>query len=199
MKKSIYLFLVFFSTVVEIFSQTNLQIPLAVKVPVIDGKVTTNEWNDAIVAKIILDGNEVVEVSIKRDNEALYFLYKGSLGNKFLFPEVCFDVNNNGSSKWEEDDLWFHVSATDCFSKGKYSGYENCKLVQPDWQGVPNFEQGKPGPNEIEIKIHYTLATAKTEMGICFIVTNTFNSWKTWPQHADRNNPSTWGKLILIK
>jgi len=128
---------------------------------------------------------------------AIYFAFNGKLESaNALFPEVLFDPQLARGSSWINGQWWFHVSATDCENNGGYGVYNNCQLVQPDWQGVNNFMPGAPYTDTVEMRIPFSKIgfnpTTHHEMGIAFLVTNTANIFKLWPATADRNVPSTW-------
>lgn len=180
-------------------AQNTLVIPEGTT-PVMDGIVNSAEWADADSAVINISTGISCKVLYKHDCNHLHLAYLDNLESmNMLFPEVLFDLNNSKTASWEADDWWFHVSATDCFYQGAYAVYSNCLAVQPNWTGIPNFSSGPPNTDTVEIQI--PLATINMSLpdtiGICFLVTNTFNNWKYWPSTSTTSSPATWGTAIL--
>ena len=172
-------------------------IPLGNKIA-IDGIISEDEWNDAQKLEIIMSDRENVEVRLKHDGESLLFLFELHNPNvsNVVFPEILIDVNNDKSSSWNTDDWWFHISGSDCESKGEYEGgYSNCKVEQPDWYAVPNYPTDVAGMvNTIEVSIPFTkLGISETSLvGMCILVTNLSNLWKYWPDNSNKISPSSW-------
>lgn len=166
---------------------------------VADGVVSAGEWGQSSSLTIAAPGNTIT-YKVAYDANKLYVLCYGKLESaNALFPEVLLDVNNSKSSTWENDDWWFHVSATDCESQGVYGSYTNCAVTQPNWIGMPNFSPGLPNTDTVEIAISWTKINfdpqSGNDLGVSLLCTNTFNAWHIWPTGSNRNNPSTWGIL----
>jgi len=136
------------------------------------------------------------------DSLHLYVAYMGNLASANVrFPEINVDVNYDRSLAWQADDWWFHVSATDCESQGEAGNYDNCQLVRPNWIGMPNFVNGGPTVDTVEIQIPFStiqldIQTVDT-IGLAFNVSNTFNAWEYWPAGAEVNSPASWGKAVF--
>lgn len=159
----------------------------------IDGVISAGEWDDADSVQIVIDYN-LTTIKYKHDSLNLYFAYLGHLQSAARVPEVVLDLSNDKSLTWHTDDWWFHVSATDCESQGTPNNFNNCQIVQPGWEGVPNMTTGPPFIDTIEIRISLakiSLSLSDT-IGIAFDITNTFDEWNFWPSGANINNPSTW-------
>jgi hypothetical protein len=171
---------------------------------IIDGSFNNGEWNDAASVDLKLSDNNIVRIYYKHDGVNLLIAFCKNLkisGYQFRFPEVLLDIKNTKTKNWDEDDHWFHVSATDCNSKGHPKDYTNCLAVQPDWQGEKNFMD--PNFNDtIEISIPFTKIGLNPKQnklfGIAFDVTDTQWIWEYYPQPATMNDPSTWavGEII---
>lgn len=178
--------------------------PLDTNSITIDGVLQTQEWQHAAVAALTINATDTVYVRYKHDNLAMHFAFTGKLESaNALFPEVLTDGTNAGGTSWVNGQWWFHVSATDCDNNGGYGVYNNCQATQPDWKGGPNFTQGMPITDTVEIsipfaKVGFNLTTMDT-MGIAFLVTNTATIFKLFPTTADRNQPATWTKAIFSK
>lgn len=177
----------------------NICIPEGIPV-MVDGVNGGLEWVDADSVEIIISGSRKVSVKYKHDGSNLFFAFIKNLESAGRFPEVLIDVGNNKTQTWNQDDFWFHVSATDCSSIGEYGNYSNCSLKQPDWEGVPNTESGPPSTDFIEIKIPFgtiKLQSLSDTIGISFNVTNTATAWSFWPTTALTNSPSTWANAYF--
>jgi hypothetical protein len=181
-----------------------ITIPYDAATVTVDGIMNTNEWAKAARTAIPVSATDSVNVYYKNDGTALYFAYTGKLESaNALFPEILIDPQLAKGSLWTNGQWWFHVSATDCENNGAYGVYNNCQLIQPDWEGANNFVAGAPYTDTVEIripfsKINFNPAT-QSEMGIVFLVTNTASIWKLWPSTADRNIPSTWSGATVSK
>ncbi len=166
--------------------------------PVVDGTMLASEWGSNHITVLSVGGSRPVKVLFQRSDTALYFAFAGNLDNTTNpnFPEIYLDMNHSRSSVWEADDHWFHVSATDCHSKGKYSDYSNCIKQAKDWTAERNWMMSTPDPDSIEIiipfsKIGLDLSTTDS-IGIAFGVTNTATRYEYWPDSAKIGDPSTW-------
>lgn len=186
-----------------LFAQ-HLHFPLDASPVTIDGVMNASEWANANSIVIPVNGTDNVQVKFKHDNTAMYFAFYGKLESaNALFPEVLTDAANAGGSAWQAGQWWLHVSATDCEHNGAYGVYDNCKAVQPDWTGAPNFDMTPPNTDTVEIripfgKIGFNTANMDT-MGMALMVTNTATIFKTYPASSDRNVPSTWAKATFGK
>lgn len=134
--------LVVFMLTIYGFSRVEI-IPRGVTISV-DGTVTGGEWEDAVEYSIDYEAMGEAIVRLKHDGQHLYFLYRFILSNRTVlsFPEIYIDSLLNGGETWQSDDWWFHVSGTDCVSRGKPDDYKNCRIQHDDWSAVPNFKLG---------------------------------------------------------
>lgn len=178
-----------------------LLIPLGKKITV-DGVVNSTEWDDAQKIEINMSGHPAVEVLLKHDgtNVLIFFNLHNPDANNVVFPEIVFDPNNDKSNTWMNDDWWFHVSATDCESKGNHGSYSNCELEQPDWEAVPNFEIGVPSNvSEIEVSIPFSKVgiVQSKNFGFAIHITDLNTRWKLWPATANLSKPSLWSNAKL--
>lgn len=202
MKKLLSLSIVLLS--LNVHTARAVIIPYDIAPVTIDGVWNHSEWHNADRIAIPVSATDSVVVHMKHDMTAMYFVFTGKLESaNALFPEILFDPQEAKGSAWTGGQWWMHVSATDCESNGKYGDYGNCKAVQPDWQGAPNFTMGAPYTDTVEIKIPFSKigfnpATQNT-MGIAFVVTNTATIWKLWPATADEEVPSTWSQAVVSK
>lgn len=167
-----------------------------------DGVVHPAEWADADSIAINIQGNRSITILHKHDSLQLYFAFLGHLqSSNIRFPEVMIDTDHSKGGSWDNQDWWFHVSATDCEYQGEHSNYDSCATQRPNWKGAPNMPAGIPEPPyidtmEISIPIS-TLGTLGITFGIAFDVTNTFNSWEYWPENANIDEPMTWASASL--
>ena len=184
----------------QLFGQEVVQIPSG-QTPEIDGVISSEEWSDALNVTIETSGDMGSEVYVKHDGTSLYIAFIGAFSSSFLFPEIMIDPDNSKSSQWEEEDWWFHVSATDCESRGEPDNYDDCEVEQEDWKGIPNASPVMI-PEAIEISIPFSKvgigATLPDTVGMGFDLSNTATIWHYWPDGASRHTPSTWGTVILV-
>ncbi|MGE3800556.1 MAG: hypothetical protein AB7H80_06015 [Candidatus Kapaibacterium sp.] len=169
--------------------------------PTIDGNFTSEEWADATSIAIEVAGSTGSVVFLKHDGANLYLAFTGTFGSSFLFPEINIDRENSKGTTWSESDWWFHISGTDCESKGKPNDYSDCAPDQEEWFGIPNFSQSQV-PEVIEVLIPFTKlgvgSTLPDTLGMALDLTNTVNAWYYWPVGGKAENPSTWGTVILL-
>lgn len=170
----------------------NLKIPLGVSI-IADGINSENEWIDAQKIQIKISESSKIDVMLKHDNENILILF--NLYSSGLFPEILFDVNNDKTTEWNSDDWWFHISASDCSSKGKRNDYSNCEVEQPDWTAVPNYPayvQGNVDKIEVIIPFSKLGINLSSQFGMAVLVTNLNNTRKYWPPDSNAGNPSSW-------
>lgn len=184
----------------------SISVPFELSTVTVDGQVNASEWQHADSVKIGLSPTDTVTAFFKHDMQNIYFAFCGPMESyslSALFPEVLFDPQLAKGSSWQSGQWWFHVSATDCENNGGYGIYNNCQIVQPDWEGAPNQIPGPPDTDSIEMKIPYSKigfnAVTQYDMGLAFVLTNTNDLYYTWPPTADKDVPSTWSKAQIIK
>lgn len=185
-------------------SAQGITIPYNTAPVTIDGIMNVNEWDKTGRVAIPVSATDSVNVYYKHDMTALYFAFTGKLESaNALFPEVLIDPQHAKGNAWTNGQWWFHVSATDCENNGGYGVYNNCKAVQPDWEGANNFVTGAPYTDTVEIKIPFSKINfnpaTQNEMGIAFMVTNTATTFKLWPATADKSVPDTWSGAVISK
>lgn len=170
----------------------------------IDGFISQNEWDDAKEFDFSKNEFLTASVKIKHDSKNLYLLYlMDNFKDKILsFPEIFIDPENNGGTKWDYDDHWFHVSAQDCYALGKRDYYKDCIVEAKNWTAVPNYPFGDNFKfiNAIEIVIPFRFAglTQNKEFGICFSLSvNPGDVRLNIPETATEDIPSGWGKFII--
>src|SRR5687767_5395371 len=115
----------FFLQIIISFSPVNAQ--LIINVPygaasTIDGTFSPGEWDDANM--LVLTASPQTKVLYKHDSSNFYIAFAGNLQSGNKFPEILLDINNAKTSGWQDDDWWFHVSATDCEYKAEYGNYD---------------------------------------------------------------------------
>lgn len=167
----------------------------------IDGGFSAAEWSDAASIIIKLKSGTNITVYCKHDNENFNFAFCPDKKDApaMNFPEILLDMKNDKSSAWMTDDWWFHVSATDCYSKGKYGDYTTCLAEQKDWK-ANNFTDND-FRDTVEITIPFTTIGLEKKdsiaFGICLEVTNTQDRWEYWPAASDKSKPSGWAQAIV--
>ncbi len=164
-----------------------------------DGVVSDGELEGTMEVQVS-GAHGSVTVNVAHDGNGLFCAFTGNLQTQFQLPEVLIDPALHRSDEWREDDVWIHVSGSDCFSIGEHSNYDDCAQEQPDWIGVPNLGQSG-NVTYIEIYLPFDFLGVITGdfagFGLAFDVTNTAGSYSFWPQTADIDRPSTWSTVIL--
>lgn len=180
-------------------AQTLVTVPLQTA-PAVDGIYLPGEWSGAVSLHVPTTSGKAVDVMLQHDGSQLYLVFMGPMESASVwFPELLFDPLHDASASWQADDWWFHVSATDCENQGAYGVYSNCLTVQPDWKGVPNITSGGSVTDTVEVAIPFSKLgmVGPDSIGFALSFTNTASVWKMWPASANRNNPSTWGTMVL--
>ena len=182
-----------------------LHIPYDATSVTVDGTLHATEWQVAQRLFIRNGMGDSIAIQLKHDGNNLHVAFIGNLESaNALFPEVLIDPQLSRSNTWMAGQWWLHVSATDCeHNGGAYGVYDNCRLVQPDWEGAPNFVSGAPFTDTVEMKIPFIKIafdpSVQDTMGLAFVATNTFSAWHIWPGSADRNVPATWSMAVISR
>jgi len=176
-----------------------LEIPLGTS-PLIDGIINAGEWSDAATREFAIDGHVAITVMIKHDGTnllaAYYYLFEQE--ENLCFPELLIDAGNDKTEDWLNDDWWFHVSATDCEAHGTYDVWNDCSVVQPDWQGVPNFKSSQPLDTfEVAIRLVKIGVAPGDTIGLAFRAEYVPYIYGYWPTAAMAESPATWAVAIL--
>jgi hypothetical protein len=185
------------------FLSTQAQSPLLVPQlpsPTADGHIGAGEWDAAALVTVPTTAGNSVTVRLLHDGSQLCVAFMGPMESaSVLFPELMLDLQLDAAATWQTDDVWFHVSATDCESAGSYADWGDCLAVQPDWTAVPNMTPGGAVTDTIEMLLPFSKLgiAAPDTVGYALCLTNTSSIFKMWPTTANRNNPSTWGTLVL--
>ncbi|MDH4158432.1 MAG: hypothetical protein OEW00_14270, partial [candidate division Zixibacteria bacterium] len=179
-----------------------LEIPYGSSV-VVDGNIVSDEWGDAAVRQFQVGSLIVVTVMAKHDGANLLVAYNYQFVQQeyLCVPEVLIDTENDKSENWMSDDWWFHVSATDCDANGTYNVWNGCSVVQPDWEGVPNFEMVPEPPrlDTFEVRIPFTKigVTVGDTIGLALRAECVSSIYGYWPAGATIESPATWSIGIL--
>jgi hypothetical protein len=171
---------------------------------VADGVIGDAEWQDAKILFVNLSESVRVKVLAKHDGTNLLAAFISDLNpNRTLFmPELVVDTSLDRAVSWQADDWWFHVSASDCQSNGRWGDYSTCRVVQPDWVGVPNYPMNDPSPAlierfEIRIPLSKLGLAAGDTCGLAFTVEFVSDQRAIWPPTAGMSQPRTWAEVIL--
>lgn len=171
---------------------------------VADGVVNDVEWQDARIFSVVLSEVVRVKVLAKHDGTNLLAAFISDLNpSRTLFmPELIIDTSFDRAASWQTDDWWFHVSASDCQSNGRWGDYSTCKVVQSDWIGVPNYPMGDPSPAlierfEISIPLSKLGLAAGDTCGLAFTVAFISGQRAIWPSTASMDQPGAWAEIIL--
>ncbi|HUV29627.1 MAG TPA: CRTAC1 family protein [Acidobacteriota bacterium] len=179
-----------------------LEIPFGAPV-VMDGTLDPGEWSDAVLRQFTVDNWVDVTVMIKHDGTNLLAAYHYVFRQEenLCLPEMLIDVGNDKTEHWMSDDWWFHVSASDCEAHGTYDLYNDCSVVQPDWEGIPNFPMVPDPPplDTFEIRIPLTKigVAVGDAIGLAFRAEWVPTIYGYWPADAAVESPATWGTAIL--
>jgi hypothetical protein len=170
---------------------------------VVDGVIDTGEWSDAVSQQFGVDDHVDVTLLVKHDGSSLLLAYHFVFvhDDNLCFPEVMIDVGNDKAENWSSNDWWFHVSGTDCEGNGEYDVYDDCAVVQPDWQAAPNYAMvpDPPAVDTFEIRIPFSKigVSIGDTLGIAYRAEWVPYTFGYWPSGAAVEFPSSWGTAIL--
>ncbi|WP_455391627.1 hypothetical protein [[Eubacterium] cellulosolvens] len=158
---------------------------------VIDAVISENEWSDANTIQRNIDG-KTWTVYYKESGENLYIAYDYPGEN---MVDILIDVNHNGGSAPQTDDLFFHSSLADWEKFG--TGYDWCDdYIDPNgWEvAVDNNYYQR------EFRISYDklgiISGLDKTLGICFDISVTSLPGTTfWPTAGNLNSPNTWADM----
>ena len=169
----------------------------------VDGQLQSSEWIDANSVTLTIDGTVETTIMAKHDGTNLLLAFIHSFPGEagLCFPEVFFDTDNDKSPEWQTEDRWFHVSGTDCEATGTYGVYNDCSIVQADWQAVPNFAMIPTPPplDTFEIRIPFSKigVSVGSTIGVSFRVEWVPSAFGYWPASASPDAPATWGTALI--
>lgn len=173
----------------------------------VDGILKDREWDDA--RELCFETNTQIQARalLKHDGEQLLlaFLMEGTKTRDSLFaiPELLLDTRHNGGEELRDDDYWFHVSAQDCYARGKRDDYSGCRADITSWRASPNLPfqgQGYEAVDSFEISIPLSLVDLSVgqDLGICLSMLLVSPERRlNLPQSADIDVPATWEHFRL--
>jgi hypothetical protein len=163
----------------------------------VDGVISPGEWGDADTVLIEVPSGSLVAVHFKHDGTSLLFAFTGFDQPLRHVPEVLIDVGNGKEGVWGAGHWWFHASATDCWSSGRYNAYDTCVPEAPVWEA----SNARHSQELFELRIPFStvgLEPGEGEIiGIAFDVTGTQRFWYMWPRGAQLGIPSSWGEAVI--
>ncbi len=158
---------------------------------VIDAVISENEWSDANTIQRNIDG-KTWTVYYKESGENLYIAYDYPGEN---MVDIFIDVNHNGGSAPQSDDLFFHSSLADWEKFG--TGHDWCDdYIDPNgWEVAVDNDYFQR-----EFRISYDklgiIAGEDKTLGICFDISITGIPGTTfWPIAGTINSPNTWADM----
>lgn len=163
----------------------------------LDGRNAPGEWADAMEVPIRVEADWVVHARLKHDGEHLLVGFFGLRSGSIRVPEVMIDARHDGGNVWKADDWWFHASAGDCASAGRFNDYSTCAPEAADWSATN--VRGMTFPEVMELRIPMRLvgiAPGQT-VGMALNVTDTRTIWNLWPGAAQVAVPSSWARVLI--
>ncbi len=193
--------------------QVSLAIPFGPRAT-IDGEVSPGEWDAARLVRFsfedVLGDSVIANVWLMHDDQSLQVAYVFEPTNEeiFIAPELFLDTDNDRSPSLRSDDWWFHVSASDCATAGRYDDYSTCTM-NADWETGPRPSQREHGEqlDTFEIRIPFSKIRVATgsEIGLGFRVMHSAQvsgEWVMrtafWPLHGSPDSPATWETAQLL-
>lgn len=173
----------------------------------VDGIIVAAEWDDARSFRFGAAGTLEATALLKHDGENLLMalICEGmeTWDSLYVIPELFLDTKKDGGAKFGEDDYWFHVSAQDCYARGKRDDYSGCRADITSWRASPNLPfqgQGYALVDTFELSIPFGLTgiSEGQELGLCMsVLIFAPEERKNIPMEADPDIPGTWGYFRL--
>ena len=166
---------------------------------VVNGTADSLEWSDAVETRIVVEADWNVRVRLKHDGENLLVAFFDLRSGVTRVPEVLIDAKFDKGNNWKSDDWWFHASAQDCASSGRFNDYTTCVPEAREWSA--NNVRGMTFPQVIEIRIpmRYAGIAPGGRIGLALNVTDTNAIWNFWPAGAQLAAPGSWADVQLSK
>lgn len=205
MMKRLVIFLSVISCIftTKLAAQADVYIPPGTSVT-LDGHWSAGEWDDAVrVSMPVPNSAKTMYVKLKHHQDTLLISFAGPLESaNTLVPELMIDPDYDHGTKWNPEDSWFHVSATDCHYFGIPQVFNQCQSDHPEWSAFPNMPYGSSPVDTIEIRIPYSFvgltAGVPHTFGLALSITNTVNLFSFWPSGVVVGQPQTWGTAVLV-
>jgi CubicO group peptidase (beta-lactamase class C family) len=177
-------------------SPPKIQIPRGRPINV-DGVTDSNEWSDAGEVMIKADGEWLIPVRVKHDGENMLFAFLGLRSGITRVPEIVIDTKHDKTTKWNEDDWWFHASGRDCAASGRFNDYTTCVLDAREWSATNVRGMTFPVVMEVLIPMKLLGVAPGHTIGIAFNVTDTRMVWRFWPAGAQLAQPASWAEAVI--
>jgi hypothetical protein len=169
----------------------------------VDGTLAAGEWDDAARIRWTIAQDWSIDVRLKHDGEHLLVAFDGlrppTQTPAIAFPELLVDTRDDKTPALAADDLWFHVSVTDCHGAGRLDVYESCAPDGVGW-AANNFPLGEP-IDVVEMRIDFATlgGTARPPtLGVALRISDT----QGWARHhtstVDPHRPATWPSYTLV-
>ena len=186
--------------IVVVASSGNILVAVGGSTPTVDGTIEDGEWDDASTVAISVTGGADCIVYAKQDGINLYvrFNVPDVTYNSSDSCVIIFDVDNDGSTSLQIDDMWLSVSRIG--TKGGYnvtdggwfpttvsSWSAEASSASSSWQCEYNITYSKLG---------VTAGSNKT-LGVMFLIVDkdVEMGWYVWPSAASILKPMTWGDM----
>ena len=189
-----------FSTPMARASSENIIVAVYGLTPTANGAFESGEWDDASsIAVSITDGANCT-VYAKQDGTSLYagFDISDSTFNNSDCCILIFDVDHDGNTSLQTDDVWFRISRVgdtqeyNVTAGGWFPAAVSGWIAKADststaWQCEFNITYAK---------LDVTAGTNKT-LGIMFLIVDkdVDMGWYAWPSTAGISEPITWGDM----
>lgn len=178
-------------------------VALSGSTPIIDGSIEAGEWDDANNITISVTGGQDGTVYVKQNGVNLYvaFSIPDATYNGSDSCFVIFDVEHDGNTLLQTDDIWLSVSRAGANKEynvtagGWYlttvSGWTAKANSTPiGWQSEYNITYSK---------LDVTVSTNKT-LGVEFLsLDKDVEGWYAWPFSSSITSPVTWGDMVVVQ
>jgi len=168
--------------------------------PTINGLIEVGEWHDAstVIVSVTEDAN--CTVYAKQDGTNLYvgFNISDVTYNSSDCCVVIFDVNHDGSTSLQADDIWLRVCRNGAKGELNITAGGWYPTTVSGWTAKTSSTAGawQSEYNITYSKLDVNAGTNKT-LGVMFLIVDrdVEMGWYVWPATAGILEPATWGDM----
>jgi len=166
--------------------------------PTIDGSIEDGEWDDASTTTFSVTNGTECTVYAKQDGVNLYvgFDIPDATYNSGDSCVIIFDVDHDGSTSLQTDDMWLRVSRGDAKEEFNVTigGWFPTTVSHWTAKASSMADLWQSEYNITYSKLDITAGTNKT-LGVMFLIVDKDIEWHEWPSTASISKPATWGDM----
>lgn len=167
--------------------------------PTVDGSIEDGEWDDASTITVLVTDDANCTIYAKQDGVNLYvgLNVPDATHDSGDSCVVIFDVNHDGSTSLQADDMWLRVSRTGAEEELNVTVGGWYPTTVSSWTAMANSTAGtwQTEYNITYSKLDVTAGVDKT-LGVMFLIVDKHvMGHYVWPSDASITSPVTWGDM----